>query len=133
MIVVNFSHPLSDAQRQDIESLTGQTIEHLFDVPCQMDHEAPFAPQIRALVDGLPISASQWQSDPVLVNLPGLHIAAALVVAELHGRMGHFPSCVRLRPVAGSVPTRYEVAELINLEAVRQESRTKRFSGGPGK
>ena len=133
MIVVNFSHPLSDGQIRDIESMTGQKIEDLFDVPCQMDHETAFAPQIRALVDGLPISAGQWQSDPVLVNLPGLHIAAALVVAELHGRMGHFPSFIRLRPVAGSVPTRYEVAELINLEAVRQESRTKRFSGGPGK
>lgn len=133
MIVVNFSHPLSDVQRQQIEAQTGQSIDAVLDIPCQMDHEAAFAPQIRALVDALPISANQWQSEPVVINLPGLHSAAALAIAELHGRMGHFPTCIRLRPVAGSVPTRYEVAEVINLETVRQESRTRRFVGGPGR
>ncbi|MGE5573041.1 MAG: CRISPR-associated protein Csx15 [Bacteroidota bacterium] len=131
MIVVNFSHPLSDAQKRDIESLTGWAIEAVLDVSCQIDHEMAFAPQIRTLVDSVPISADEWQSAPILVNLPGLHNAAALVVAELHGRMGHFPSCVRLRPVVGSVPTRFEVAEVINLETVRQESRTRRFVNEP--
>ncbi|HOB44046.1 MAG TPA: CRISPR-associated protein Csx15, partial [Bacillota bacterium] len=47
--------------------------------------------------------------------------------------MGHFPACVRIRPVAGSVPTQFEVAEIINLEAVRQEARTRRFPGSANK
>ena len=34
--------------------------------------------------------------------------------AELHGRMRHFPTLLRLRPVPDLIPT-YEVAELLNL------------------
>jgi len=40
--------------------------------------------------------------------------------------MGYFPSIIRLTPVEGSTPTRYEVAELLNLEMVRGEARRKR-------
>ena len=133
MIVVNFSHPLNEEQQRRIEALTGQTIDAVYDIPCQLDQGKAFAPQIASLLDAVPAKAEDWQTNSVLVNLPGLHNAAALVVAELHGRMGHFPACVRIRPVAGSVPTKFEVAEILNLEAVRQEARTRRFPGGADK
>jgi hypothetical protein len=48
------------------------------------------------------------------------------LLAELHGRMGYIPDCLRLRPVANARPTRYEVAELLDLQAVRDAARTKR-------
>lgn len=48
-------------------------------------------------------------------------------LAELHGRIGHFPVLIRLRPVADSVPTRYEVAELLNLQAIREQARYRRL------
>lgn len=133
MIVVNFSHPLSEEQQRRIEALTGQTIDAVYDIPCQLDQDKAFAPQIAGIIDAVPVLAEDWQTNSVLVNLPGLHNAAALVVAELHGRMGHFPACVRIRPVAGSVPTQFEVAEIINLEAVRREARTRRFPGSANK
>ena len=47
-------------------------------------------------------------------------------LAELHGRMGYYPPVVRLRPVPDSLPPRYEVAEILNLQAVRDDARRKR-------
>src|SRR5262245_61920180 len=55
----------------------------------------------------------------MLVSLPSLNSIVALVLAELHGRMGYFPALVRLRPMTESVPPQFEVAEILNLQAVR--------------
>jgi hypothetical protein len=52
--------------------------------------------------------------------------AAFVLLAELHGRIGHFPALIRLRPLPGSTPTTYEVAELINLQAIREDARRRR-------
>jgi len=40
--------------------------------------------------------------------------------------MGYFPPCVRLRPVKDALPPRFEVAEVLNLQAVRDGARRKR-------
>lgn len=63
---------------------------------------------------------------PILVNPPSLNYSAALLIAELHGRMGYFPTCVRLRPVKDALPPRFEAAELMNLQAVRDTARRRR-------
>ncbi len=46
--------------------------------------------------------------------------------AELHGRIGHFPAIIRLRSRPGPVTT-YEVAELLNLQSIREEARKHRW------
>jgi len=51
---------------------------------------------------------------------------AVTLLAYLHGLMGYFPAVIRLRPVEGSTPPQYEVAEVINLQAVREEARCAR-------
>jgi hypothetical protein len=61
----------------------------------------------------------------LLVNPPGYAPAAFVLLAELHGRIGHFPSLVRLRPKSGPVTT-YEVAELLNLQTIRDAARERR-------
>jgi hypothetical protein len=61
-----------------------------------------------------------------LVNPPSLNFIAVVLLAELHGRCSYFPAHLRLRPVQGSVPPRYEVAEVLNLQAVREEARRRR-------
>lgn len=127
MQIINFSHPLTEQQRKAIEAMTGETISAVHEVPFQLDHDRPFVPQIVELIDTIPLSAEQWQTEPLLVNLPGLSIAAGIVTAELHGRMGYFPACIRLRPVKDRVPLRFEVAEIIGLEQVRQAARTRRY------
>jgi transposase len=126
MLVLNFSHPITDAQRLELETITGQPINRLVDAMPHFVHDAPFAPQIRALVDQISLTAVEWQTLPILVNLPGYAPGAAALLAELHGRMGYFPAVIRLQPVAGSTPTTYAVGEIINLQTLRDEARRLR-------
>ena len=127
MLLLNFSHPLTADQLAQIAALTGQAPERVLELPVQFEPETPFEPQLRALLAGLPLSAHELQTVPILVNLPSLNFITGLLLAELHGRMGYFPPIVRLRPVAGSLPPRYEVAEILNLQATRDAARVRRF------
>ena len=120
MILLNFSHPLMPQQLSDVETLAGQPVQRLYAIMPQFDQNAAFSEQVRALADGVGLSAEEWQTQPILTNLPGYAPAAACLLAEIHGRTGHFPAIIRLRPVAGSVPTVYEVVELINLQMMRE-------------
>lgn len=127
MILLNFSHPLTPEQAERVEALTGQTIEQVIALPVQFDNEQPFLPQLAALVAKIPLNSAELQTQPILINPPSLNFITALLLAELHGRMGYFPPVVRLRPILGSLPPRYEVAEVLNLQAVRDLARTARF------
>ena len=126
MILLNFSHPLTEEQLTRIEVLTGQRVAEVRHVPAQFDNHQSFASQVRALADTCKLSPEEWQTRPILIVPPALNFIAACLLAELHGRMGYFPPMVRLRPVEGSVPTRYEVAEVINLQEVRDKARARR-------
>ncbi|MEW6717607.1 MAG: CRISPR-associated protein Csx15 [Chloroflexota bacterium] len=126
MLFLNFSHPLTDAQRARIEALTGGQISEVRDIPAQFDNAQSFGEQIRALVDEIGLTTEEWQTRPILVNPPAYNFAALTLLAELHGRMGYFPAIVRIRPVAETTPPRYEVAEIINLQAVRDIARQSR-------
>jgi len=130
MILLNFSHPLTPQQLQRIGELSGQQVERVMDIPTQFDHEQPFAEQVRELVDGIGLSPDQWQTTPLIINPPGYAPAAVALLAELHGRMGYFPAMVRLRPVPDSNLTRYEVAEILNLQALRDRARGRRWQAG---
>lgn len=127
MIALNFSHPLTPEQIAQVEALTKQKMERLIEQPVQFDNQQPYQPQLAALMDKIPLSPQEWQGTPILVNLPSLNGIAALVLADLHGRMGYFPPVLRLRPVEGSLPQQYELAELLNLQGVRDAARTKRI------
>ncbi len=126
MILLNFSHPLTEAQLAQIGALAGRAIARTIDIPTQFDEQLPFAAQAQALVAGVPLSSAQWQSEPLLVVLPSLNFIAACLLAEMHGRMGYFPVVVRTRPEAGSLPRRYEIAELLDLQSVREAARRTR-------
>ena len=126
MILLNFSHPLTPEQLAQVESLAHSPVERLVNLPAQFSPAEPFEPQLQALLQGLPFTPDELQSLPLAVNLPSLNFIAALLLAELHGRMGYFPPVLRLRPVQGALPPRYEVAELLNLQGVRDAARTRR-------
>lgn len=128
MILLNFSHPLTPAQLERVEALTGRRLERTVELQVQFDNERDFLPQLAELVARLPLSPQELQVEPILVNLPSLNYIAALVLAELHGRMGYFPSVLRLRLQPNSLPPSYEVAEILNLQAVREAARTNRFA-----
>lgn len=126
MIVVNFTHPLNSSQKQKIEELSQRPIQKIVDVPFQLDNQQPFIEQIVERVMNAGISSSEWQTESILVNPPAYAPAGAILLAELHGRMGYFPTIVRIRPVPNSTPPTFEVAELINLQSIREQARTRR-------
>lgn len=91
MIIVNFSHPLTEGQFATIAAAAAMPIARTCTAPAQFDDALPFAPQAAALVAGVALSAAEWQQEAILVNLPSLSVIAGLVLAELHGHMGYFP------------------------------------------
>ncbi len=117
--VVNFSHPLTDSQRGDIAAALGRPLERVIDVPTHFDPRMSYVSQAEALVAAAGLDAIAWQTEPIVVNLPSFNAIAALVLARLHGLMGHFPAIVRLRPVEGAVPPAFEFAEIIDLNSQR--------------
>jgi hypothetical protein len=124
--LINFSHPITDVQRFAVESFIGRPIERIIEKPIQFDNALPFAEQARLAMTGVRLTNAEWQTSPVVVNLPSFSPVAGLILAELHGRMGYFPPILRLRPVGGETPQRYEVAEILNLQEVRDAARVLR-------
>jgi hypothetical protein len=127
MIVLNFSHPFSREQKTQIKDhvSSNESIEY-HHIEVSLDNAQPFAKQIEALVDSIDLTTDDWQTLPILINPPAYNFAALTLLAELHGRMGYFPTIIRLKPVDESIPTRYEIAEVINLQQVRDKSRASR-------
>jgi hypothetical protein len=125
MLILNFTHPLTNEQRAQVEALANTSIEEVRTLPVQINQEEPLEPQITAIIDATGLSSEQWQTLPLLINPPGYAPAAFVLLAELHGRIGHFPSLLRLRPLPGPV-TSYEVAEVLNLQSIREAARKRR-------
>ena len=127
MIIVNFSHPLTELQRLRLGELTGTPEPmRVLDVLAQFDDQAPFAEQAAQLIAAVPLSTREWQTEPILVVPPALNFIAAAVLADLHGRMGYFPSIARVRPVPDTMPRIFEVAEIVDLQSIRERARLAR-------
>ncbi len=126
MVLLNFSHPLTAEQLRRIEELAGEAVDRVVGVDAQIDPQEPLAPQVAALADRAGLTPEEWQTLPILVVPPSLSFSAVTLLAELHGRCGYFPPVVRLRPVPGAVPPRFEVAEILDLQGVREEARRRR-------
>ncbi len=127
MIILNFSHPLTNDQLEQIRDMVNEPIEKVIPLAVHFDNGLPFLPQLEALMRKIPVESLEWQSATFLINPPSLNFITALLLAELHGRMGYFPPILRLRPVEGALPPRYEVAEILNLQQVREVARKGRY------
>lgn len=126
MILINFAHPLTDEQKEKIEKLAEKKVKRIIALPVQFDPGYPFRPQLDALMEKVTLSSEEWQTEPIIVNLPSLNHISALLLAEMHGRMGYFPPIVRIRPKADTTPVQYEVAEILDLRNVRDAAREDR-------
>ncbi|MEW6276205.1 MAG: CRISPR-associated protein Csx15 [Bacillota bacterium] len=126
LILLNFSHPLTYDHLQQIEKLTRQKVGEIIELNAQVDLHESLIPQVVALVEKTGLSKNDWQTLPLLINPPSLNFIAVALLAELHGRCGYFPAHIRMRPVQGSVPPRYEVAEIMNLQEIRDAARLRR-------
>ncbi len=126
MLILNFSHPLTEQQLATVTTLVSGPVTGVKTVACQFDPERPFAEQTQYLLEGIGLNAEEWQTTPLLLILPSLAPIAAAVLAEIHGRAGYFPPVLRLKPVVGVVPPRFEVAEVLELQRIRDEARKRR-------
>lgn len=126
MILINFAHPLTATQWADVERYSGQAVERVIEVKTQCDHEQPFVPQVRQMVEAVGLTPAEWQTLSLLIQLPSLNVIAALGIAELHGRCGYFPAILRLKPVPHATPPQFAVAEIVNLQVVRDAARQTR-------
>ena len=123
MLILNFSHPMTENQKKEAEALTGQMIEQVFDIHVQFDNDRSYADQAETLMQQLPVDGTTLQTKPILILLPSSNFIAASVLASLHGMMGYFPAVLRISPEAGSLPPVYHAAEVLNLQAIRDKSR----------
>jgi len=121
--VLNFSHPLTKENIQQIEKLLGKPVDKVIEVEINLDLQKPIKYQIRYLANKVGFSKETWQTVPLLIIPPSFSAAAVSLLAELHGRIGHFPAIIRLKPKPDSIPQQFEVAEIINLQAIRNEAR----------
>ena len=62
IVIVNFAHPLTEQQRAQIEAMAGQPVARVVDVEAQVDLGQKIGPQVAALVDGVALSATEWQT-----------------------------------------------------------------------
>ncbi|MCX7791522.1 MAG: CRISPR-associated protein Csx15 [Chloroflexaceae bacterium] len=125
VLVLNYSHPLTEAQLATVAGIVGEAPE-VRDLASQIDRARPLAEVARDLADAAGLTSQEWQTLPLALNPPALAPVALALVAEIHGRIGHFPAILNVRPIEGSVPTRYEVAEVVNLQALRDAARMRR-------
>ena len=91
MQILNFAHPLTEAQLAGIEDLAGVKITGVTEIPSQIDPDKAIEPQIEAMLDYTGLTPQDWQTKPLLINLPSLNYSTAALLAQLHGRTGYFP------------------------------------------
>jgi len=126
LIILNFSHPLTESQLAQVREIAGHDDLRLIDIKTHFDNDQPFTPQLDDLIDQIPLDSRQLQTESILIVPPALNFITAMLLAHLHGRMGYFPPIIRIRPVAGSLPPRYEVAEILDLPSIRDAARALR-------
>lgn len=131
MYIINFSHPITQELIGQIERISQQKVEQVFTIPVEFDNKNDFTPQMQELMKKMSLTPLQLQTEPILVNLPSLNFIAALLLADLHGRMGYFAPVLRIRSVEGSTPRKFEVAEILDLQTVRDNNRKERFIKNP--
>lgn len=109
-----------------IQKLAGQEISQVIHCEVMFDASEPFHEQVGHLIDQVELSTIDWQTVPLIICPPSLNFITAALLAELHGRMGYFPAIIRMRLVSGMTPPVYEVAEIINLQNIREAARGRR-------
>ena len=126
MIILNFSHPLTPEQKIELTglveypegspaSMTAQEIDREIVIPSQIDNGQPLIPQLYRKFSEIPLTEWEWKNADVVVVPPAYAPPCFTVAAMLYEKMGNFPKVIRIRPVAGAIPPRFEVAEVMRV------------------
>lgn len=111
---------------QEVEALTGRKVERVIEINSQIEPGQGLVPQVVDLADWAGLAPAEWQTLPLLVNPSSLNFITVALLAELYARCGYFPAMLRLWPVPGSFPSRYGVAEVVDLQGIRDAARRRR-------
>ena len=126
MLILNFSHPLTDAQLAQVTALADEPIIQTRDILTQLDPAQPFTQQVVALVESVGLTPAEWQTLPLL----SARLRPRPPRSHPPGRAprpdGLFASTVlRSAPGRRAHPAALWVAEIINLQAVRDAARAR--------
>jgi hypothetical protein len=124
-VLINFAHPVTAEQLDGLRTETGIWVAEVIKVDVHFDEDCAFADQVSAIVDAAGLTEDDWQTLPLIVNVPGFAYIAAALIAEIHGRAGYFPNIMRLRR-SPQDSTKFLFAELIRLQDIRHAARLRR-------
>ena len=127
MHLLNFAHPITPEQQQQIEEILGKRLDLSLakTIETKFKDTQPYGPQCEILANQVGFTSSEWQSLPLLINPPGFVPGALALISELHGRMRHFPTVIRMRPVTLEGTRSFAVAEILNLQEIRDRARNR--------
>ena len=115
MILLNYAHPITEEQQTQLISLLGEKPE-IREIPTHIDRTQPLAQVAAALADAAHLTGDEWQRTPLLLNPPALAPLSVTLIAELHRRCGYFIPILHIRPLAGILPPRFEIGEIVSLQ-----------------
>jgi hypothetical protein len=118
MILINFGAAFRPLQIAQAEALLHEPITRVIDLSIKVDPDQEMLPQFKKSMAKLKLNDTDLCAEPVVINLPNQNYLAVMVLAELHGRMGYFPPILRARMKSSGLLPYYEVAEVIDLQAM---------------
>lgn len=123
LLVLGFSHPITDPQKPEIAQLLGCQVSDIEFREGSRQYEYTTVEElidtVRAQIDFMKISAADWQKTRIVVNLPAHSAGAMIALTEMHGRMGFFPEVLRLELGEDKA---YHATEEIDLEIIRHKA-----------
>lgn len=123
VIIINFAEPLRESKEELEEILDCRIREDIIDLQAKFDLKKDLESQVEELINKARLTPKEWQNEPIIVNVPHYHFATAIFIANLHGRMGHFPSILYNPPDRKAGATTYPVKGATDLQAVRDKAR----------
>lgn len=124
-VVLNFSHPFTDEQKVEIANLLGIMMEEVqfqtnLSIQYQYENTEELVAQVMRQVASVGLSGSDWQTQRIVVNLPAHSGGAMIALTEMHGRMGYFPTVLRVERADDG----FHFTEVVDLEALRLRALT---------
>lgn len=96
MVLINFSHPITSAQAQDLKD--NYMIDKVIDVPCQIDLNGNVKRQVYEMMTNISqiVYDTYGTSNAIVLNLPGMSLIAGLIVIFWHMTYREYPLFLQL-------------------------------------
>lgn len=118
MKLFNFTnHPLAPPAIETIEAEVGSKIEEVV-IKVYINRNIPITPQVSKILRDAGVVNDGFQS---LIVLPGLVLAAASIVAGIHGLTGQMPLIVEMQ--RDNKKREWFVACIVDLQTLRDRAR----------